>query len=461
MPNSKNSNSAYPITTSHIIPESILELHVEYRPISGLRPNKHNPRTHSKKHINQIVESIDKFGFVNPIILDDQGNILAGHGRYFAAKLLGYKEVPVICINDMTEAQKKAYLIADNRLAELSGWDQNHLAFQVQQIFEIDPEFDITITGFETGELDLIIGDQFEHLESDTPLPPVSSGPSISRPGDLWISGHHRCYCGDATKIDAVNTLMSDNSAQMVFTDPPYNLAIGNIVGRGQTKHREFPMASGEMTKESFIFFLTVMLKNLLSFTADGSIFYICMDWRHIGDLLTVATSLNIETKNICVWDKGRGGMGSMYRSQHEFVAVFKIGTAPHVNNIELGRHGRNRTNVWQYPPARIGGETDLSLHPTAKPIAMVADAIKDCSHRGDIILDPFCGSGTTIIAAENTGRCAYVMELDPHYVDLIIRRWQALTSEQAILEKSGMTFDEVAASRQSRGSDREMNDDI
>ena len=235
----------------------------------------------------------------------------------------------------------------------------------------------------------------------------------------------------------------------MVFTDPPYNVPIdGHVSGLGSVKHREFAMASGEMSETEFTKFLTDVLGNLAKFSADGAIHYVCMDWAHLRELLNAGHAVYDELKNICVWAKTNGGMGSLYRSQHEMVAVFKSGTAPHINNVELGRHGRYRTNVWTYAGMNtFGAERDeaLAMHPTVKPVALVEDAVLDCSDRNGVVVDAFLGSGTTLIAAESAGRRCFGLELDPEYVDLIIRRWQKMTGESAVHAESGLSFDVLA----------------
>lgn len=239
----------------------------------------------------------------------------------------------------------------------------------------------------------------------------------------------------------------------MVFADPPYNVQISSIVGRGKIKHREFASASGEMSPEEFEAFLVKTLSLTVQYSRVGSIHYICMDWRHLSEALAAGKQVYTEFKNLVVWAKTNAGQGSFYRSQHELILVFKNGEAPHQNNIELGRHGRSRSNVWTYAGVntfRAGRLDELSIHPTVKPVGLVADAMRDCSRRGDIILDPFMGSGTTILAAERVGRRGYGLEIDPLYVDAAIRRWQDFTKRDAVLKATGQTFDEVAVGRSS-----------
>ncbi len=433
------------------------DLHVEYRPIASLRPAKRNPRTHSPKQIRQLKESIKTFGFINPILVDAEGRVLAGHGRLAAAKAVGLQQVPTICLDHLTESERRAYLLADNKLAELAGWDQELLAVELQELSVLELDFDLTVTGFEMEEIEFIM-DQAGPVTPDPAADVVPAAdaavPPSSRDGDLWELGAHRLFCGDATRAEAFTLLMGAAKAQMVFVDPPYNVPIvGHVSGLGAVQHANFAMAAGEMSEAEFLTFLRRLVTHLIAHSHDGAIHFICMDWRHLFELLTVVRSVYAEIKNVCVWKKSNGGMGTFYRSQHELVLVAKQGTAAHINNFELGQHGRYRTNVWDYPgnnAFHAGREDELGMHPTVKPVALVADAIKDCSHRGDLILDCCAGSGTTLIAAEQTGRTAYVMELDPRYVDTIIRRWQTYTGQVARHALTGQTF----AARQEACSD-------
>ena len=402
---------------------------ITYKDPGQLRPRARNPRTHTAKQIKQLVASIKEFGFISPILIDAADGIIAGHGRAKAAKLIGMSDVPTVRVDHLTPAQIRAYVIADNRLAENAGWDRELLTLELQEL-SVELNFDVTVTGFETAEIDLLISE----LSDDTPddadeIPEIDrSVPAISRLGDRWRIGDHFLICGDALNKNSYVTLLGTHKAEMAFSDPPYNVAIaGNVSGLGKVKHREFAMASGEMSADEFTKFLQTAFTHLADFSTDGSIHFICMDWRHIRELLEATAIPYSELKNLCVWAKTNAGMGSLYRSQHELVFVFKKGTAPHVNNVELGRFGRNRTNLWNYRGLNTFGKdrgAELAMHPTVKPLALVADAILDCSKRGGIILDAFAGSGTTLIAAEKTGRRGYGIEIDPHYVDTIIRRF-------------------------------------
>ncbi len=438
---------------------SNLHPRILYRLVKELKPRPSNPRTHSKKQIKQLADSIQRFGFVVPIIVDGTGHILAGHGRLAAAKMLGMAKVPTVQLDHMTEAEMRAYALADNRLAELAGWNESLLADDLQYLCKLDLGFDLTITGFDTAEIDLILHGQVGADRDPTAdqLPSVQADkPPVSQLGDVWLLGRHRVLCGDARDESAYRMLLGNKKADIVFADPPYNVPIANHVsGLGRVRHREFAMASGEMSEPDFVQFLETSLWNCAAFSQGGSIHYICIDWRHLLELQMAGRTAYTEMKNLCVWAKTNAGMGSLYRSQHELVAVFKKGTAPHVNNIELGRHGRHRSNLWTYAGMNsFGAERAdaLATHPTVKPVLLVADALLDCSRRGAIVLDPFLGSGTTIIAAERTGRCAYGLEIEPLFVDTAIRRYEAYTGDNATNAATGLTFHETAVGTRSVG---------
>jgi hypothetical protein len=430
------------------------DLAVLYLPLERLKPHDRNPRTHSRKQIRQIAESIKRFGFTNPILLDPDGGIIAGHGRIEAAKLLGLTEVPTICLAAMSEAQKRAYVIADNKLAENAGWDRELLAIELQYISQLDVNFDLSVTGFEVAEIDVLLEPLSISDKADAGPDIDPAAEEVSRLGDLWTLGDHRLLCGDARDPAAYVRLLAGEKAQMVFTDPPFNVPVyGHVCGLGRIKHAEFAMASGEMSSAEFCRFLEIVFGRLVASSVDGSIHFVCMDWRHAYELLAAARDAYTELKNICVWNKANGGMGTFYRSKHELVFVFKSGQTCHINNFLLGQHGRYRTNVWDYAGLNSIGPTrldQLAMHPTVKPVALVADAIKDCSRRRGIILDAFAGSGTTLIAAEQTGRRGYGLELAPKYVDTALRRWQTYTGEHAIELETGRSFAEVEAERTS-----------
>ena len=418
----------------------------------GLKPNSRNARTHSKKQIRQIADSVLAFGFVVPIVVDENNTILLGHGRLAAAVDLDLNQVPVIVLGGLSEAKKRALILADNKITDNAGWDRERLAIELPELAEllIDEELDISITGFEPVEIDQIVID-FEEDSAD-PADAMDrawqSAQVVSRPEDLWHLGNHRLLCGDARDGDHLDRLMGRDHASMAFLDPPYNVRINGVVGRGRIKHAEFAMASGEMSPSEFIAFLEETLGNAARVSRDRAVHFVCMDWAHIRELIEAGREVYDAMLNLAVWVKSNAGQGSFYRSQHELIGVFRVGEFKHLNNVELGRHGRYRSNVWHYAGVNsfgAGRMDDLAAHPTVKPVAMIADALKDCTRRGDIVLDTFAGAGTTILAAERVGRRAYSLELEPKYVDVAIRRWQAFTRRDAVHADTGQTFDDVA----------------
>ncbi len=441
-----------------------LDLAVETRPIDELKSYAGNARTHSKKQISQIAASIRQFGFTNPVLIDSEDRVMAGHGRVEAAKLVGMTSVPTIRLAHLTDGQRKAYILADNRLAQLSSWDEDILRIELQGLSGMDLDFDLEITGFETAKLDLLLdGPTVPAIDpkADKVFHP-NAGPAVSRLGDLWRLGDHRVYCGDATLADSYAPLMAGEPARMVFTDPPYNVPIaGHVSGLGVTQHREFVMAAGEMSKAEFTDFLAKAFGLLKANSVDGSIHFLCMDWRHVSELKAAADGVYDEFKNLLVWVKDNGGMGTFYRSRHELVFAYKHGAAPHVNTFGLGETGRYRTNVLEYPGVntfKAGKTAELDMHPTVKPVALVADLIGDVSRRGEIVLDTFGGSGTTLIAAQKTGRRARLLELDPVYVDVTCRRFEAFAGVPAILDATGQAFGDVVAERARAGEQEVAN---
>jgi len=421
--------------------------------LAKLRPNPRNSHTHPKSQIRRIADSIRRFGFTSPIITDDKYIILAGHGRWEAAKLLGLRAVPVAVLHELNDAERRAYLLADNKLAEMAGWDRSALAIELAELAPLlaHAGLDIEITGFQPAEIDALLGDLVDPEHDPCDDPAAIADESVSRRGDLWRLGDHRLLCGDAREETDLRALMVRERADMVFADSPYNVRVKSTLGRGKIKHREFVTASGEMSGKQFTRFLANCLALAAKHSVNGSIHFVFMDWRHIREMLDAGEEVYTELKNLIVWNKTNAAQGSFYRSQHELIFVWKNGDAPHRNNFELGQHGRTRSNVWTYAGVntfRSGRLQELTIHPTVKPVAMVADAMRDCSRRGDIVLDPFMGSGTTIVAAERVGRRAYGLDLDPLYVDAAVRRWQAFAKQDAVLERTGTTFDELAAAR-------------
>jgi DNA modification methylase len=431
-------------------------LEVIYQPREALKPNLNNARTHSKHQIRQIADSIRIFGFTNPVLIDSNQKIIAGHGRVEAAKLRGMSQVPTIRIESLTEEQVRAYVIADNKLAENAGWDKSILAIELQHLLTVDcPDFDVTITGFEVAEIDVILEEASETSAMEEPVPqPIFDHAAITESGDLWLLGKHKVLCGNSLHADSYKDLMGRRKAAMVFADPPYNVPIdGNVCGKGSVRHREFQMASGEMSDAEFVAFLSTSLRMFAKHSVSESVHFLCMDWRHMKEMLAAGLSIYDSLLNLCVWVKDNGGMGSFYRSRHELIFVFRNGRGPHRNNIQLGRFGRNRTNVWEYPGvntfSKRGEEGNLlALHPTVKPVQMIADAILDSTARGDLVLDGFLGSGSTLIAAERVGRVCCGIEIDPVYVDVAIRRWQNFTGNAAVHAQTGERFNQLAAQK-------------
>jgi DNA modification methylase len=422
-------------------------LALEYVPLDALGLDPKNARVHSPAQIKQIARSIEAFTFNVPILADREGKVLAGHGRLLACRQLGWTEVPVIRLDHLTPEQARAFAIADNRLAENSTWDEALLAEHFKVLSELDLDFSLEATGFSVGEIDLKIQGLDEPEAGDDPDDaPVDAGPPVAAFGDLWRLGPHKILCGDSLVTGSYARLLGDERAAMVFTDPPYNVPIdGHVSGNGKIRHREFAMAAGEMSEPEFTAFLTTVCRLMAEASTDGALHYVCMDWGHVFALMAAGRTAYDGLLNLCVWAKPNGGMGGLYRSAHELVVVFKHGRASHRNNVQLGRYGRNRTNVWSYPGANgfgLGEDADLTAqHPTPKPVRMIADAILDVTARRDLVLDPFLGSGSTLIATERVGRICRGIEMDPLYVDLTIRRWQRLSGQQARRE-DGASFD-------------------
>jgi DNA modification methylase len=442
-----------------------INMRVRWISIEQIKPNSRNARTHSGKQVRQIANSIGAFGFTNPLLVTEDGKLIAGEGRYKAAQLLGLTKVPVIVLPGLSPARRRALAIADNKIAENAGWDRERLAIEIPELAGLlaTEGLDVSILGFETVEIDQLVAD----FEEDAADPQDSIDPKwweacvVSKPGDLWVLGPHELLCGGARSAADIARLMANRRADLAFLDP--HVRIGGVVGRGRTKHSEFAMASGEMSSAEYVRFLGVTLNAAASVSRDGALHYVCTDWRHIAELMAAAKPVYGDTINIAVWVKSNAGQGSFYRSQHEFVGVFRVGEAPHLNNVEVGRHGRSRSNVWHY--ARVNSfcadrMEELRSHPSAKPVALVADVIKDGTRRGDVVLDTFAGSGTTILAAERVGRHARALEIEPRFVDVAIRRWQAFTRRDARHAESGLSFDEMAANRSRSGRFASRNDE-
>ena len=428
----------------------MLNSHFTNSRICDLKVNPGNARKHDRKQIRQIADSIKRFGFNNPVLISGDGQIICGHGRVEAAKLLSLKEVPTVSLDHLSPDELRAYALADNRIALGATWDNELLGIELQHLIEID--FDISLTGFSTTEIDLTLGEATAAADDPADEPIAENDlPPVTRPGDVWILGQHRLICGDAQDPGVIAKLLEGGEvADLVFTDPPFNVRIqGHVSGLGKHKHREFAFASGEMSSVEFTAFLATTLCIAAASLKDGGIAYVFMDWRHMDELRIAGGLAFDELKQLCVWNKSNAGMGSFYRSKHELIFVYKVGTAPHTNNFGLGDGGRYRTNVWDYPgmsSMSAGREAELAMHPTVKPVQLVQDAILDCSNRGDIVLDIFGGSGTTLIAAERVGRKARLVEFDPLYCDTIIRRFEKVTGKRATLGPAGPEFGVLSA---------------
>ena len=409
-------------------------LAIVYRPLGTLAPHPRNARMHSKRQIEQIIASIRAFGFTNPILTDENGGLIAGHGRLRAAKEMGLAQVPVIELAGLSEPEKRALRLADNKIALNAGWDIEILKLELAELSVAEVDIDMGLTGFSAGEIDVVLANSPD--PDDEVIPSAPAEPRV-RAGDIWQLGEHGIGCGDGRDVAFLRQLIAEGETiDAAFLDPPYNVKInGHVNAKG--RHREFAMASGEMTTAAFRTFLAETMGACITVSRDGAVHFVCMDWRHMDDVSTAVGSAYGALLNICVWNKSNAGMGSLYRSKHEMVFVYRVGDAPHTNAVELGKHGRNRTNVWDYASVnslRGSRREDLALHPTVKPVAMVADAICDVTRQGELVLDIFLGSGTSLIAAERVGRRFRGLDIDPAYVEVAIERWSQITGREPVL---------------------------
>lgn len=430
------------------------DLNVRWIPLSDLKPQTRKLRQHSDRQVRQLASSIDVVGWINPLIIDEHCNVLAGEGRRQAAILRKDSHVPVIQLNQMTNEQRRAYVIADNRLAELGAWDTETLAVELAELTTLDLSFNIESTGFVTAEIDQLIvnaGKPEPQSGQDDDIPEPTS-PTVTRAGDLWLLGDdHKLLCGNSQQQRSFFMLMEQDRAQACISDVPYNRRQKDISVVNRHRHSDFRMASGEMSREEFEQFLTAYFRLVMRYSNPGALCLSFIDWRSLATLLAAAESQSLPYINLIVWQKSNAGLGSMWRSQHELIAVHKNGEHRHINNIDLGRYGRYRTNVWHAPGMNafgVGRDEALETHPTVKPVTLIAEAIRDCTHRGGIVLDPFGGSGTAILAAERTGRRARVIEIEPKYADVSVRRWEQMTGRKALHARLGKTFDEIAVLR-------------
>lgn len=433
----------------------------EIVPTSSLVAARRNARTHSERQLDALAASLRQFGMIAPIIVDADNRIVAGHGRLEAATRLGLASVPVLRAAHLSEDQLRLYAIADNRIAEQADWDRDLLAVEFRELEVALPEISLSITGFELPEIEVMTSaiDRTSWSDLDQVAEDGAGSTPACRPGDLWLfDDRHRLLCGDSTDAAVVSTLLDGDRVAVVATDPPYNLPASAYSGNGRRKHDSFGMAAGELSREGFTDFLSRSVSGVLPHMVPGALAYIFMDWKHVREVSAAADANGLELLNICVWDKGKGGMGSFYRSAHELVFVFRNGDAGHNNRIELGKHGRDRTNLWRYEGLnRFGKGRDraFAMHATVKPVQMICDLLLDCTEKCEIVFDGFGGSGTTLIAAEKMERRARLIELDPAYCDTIIERYRSAFGAEAVHSELGMPFSEVAALRSAEGAPR------
>ena len=441
-----------------------MQLKIEYLKPSEIKEYASNPRSHNETQITQIAKSIDQFGFNNPLLIDENSILIAGHGRLAAVKLLKLKQVPVVRLSHLNEAEKRAYRIADNKLTENGRWDEDLLKIEFSEIekmsLELKTDFSLDITGFSLPDIDFLMQEKTKAEKADEKLnavPYVLENEIISKHGDIWLLGHHKIICGDSLKAETFQNLLKKQKADLIISDPPFNVKIqGHVCGNGKTKHKEFAFASGEMNESEFIEFLRQAMQNMSDFSKDNAVHFLFMDWRHLYEMISASRSVYPKMLNLIVWCKQNGGMGSFYRSQHELIFAFQKGKGSHTNNVELGKHGRYRTNVWHYAGVNSFGpnQKNLCMHPTVKPVELLQDAILDASKRGEIVLDAFLGSGSTLIAAEKSGRLCFGVEYEPLYIDTIIRRYHELTGIWAIHEQSGESYNNLLEKRKEHKND-------
>jgi DNA modification methylase len=429
------------------------ELAIERVPIDQLRRNPNHTRKNCPKQVRRISKSIRSFRFNAPLLVDDNLMVLSGHARLEACKSLGFRQVPVIRLRHLGEDRAAGFAIAENKLAETGEWDFEALGRVLGELHHRIPELDFSLdaTGFDDAEIEALIFDVDETAAAEPDEPPIDPGPAVCRPGDRWTLGRHVLVCGSSLEQDAYDLLMSEERAAMVFTDPPYGVAIsGHVKTKGKSGHREFAMGGADMSSSELTAFFTQAWRLCSAFSLEGSLHYAFIDGAHLFDMLTSTRAVYDRQVSLCVWHKTNAGMGSFYRQAHELVVVSKKGSAPHQNHIQLGRFGRNRTTVWSHAGAGVflksAEDADLmGQHPTPKPVRLIVDALLDASSPNDVVLEPFCGSGSTLIACERTQRRCRAIELDPLYCDLTIRRWRRHCGQEAV-RQDGMTFTRLEA---------------
>ena len=427
------------------------DLEITYLAVGKIREFADHPRVHSKKAVAKAKQLLAAHGQIVPVVVDATGEILDGVLRYRALCELGYDEIRVVVVTNRDPATLKAIRLALNRLPQDAKWDDEKLRSEFAALIELD--YDLNLTGFEAAEFDMAFSidepaPKAIEAEAAEDLEPVTE--PATKAGDVWHLGRHILACGDARDHALLARLMGDVKASAAIVDFPYNVPIGGFVsGLGKKVHKDFAMASGEMSGAQFTDFLAAGIDALKTALAPGAICFFFMDWRHAGELIDAARRCDLVPMNLCVWVKTNPGMGTFYRSAHELCFVYKHGDAAHINNFELGQHGRSRSNVWTYAGMNVFGKdrTDLlKAHPTVKPQPLLIDMIKDVTKRGQTVIDTFVGSGSTILAAEETGRTCIGVELDAGYADVAIQRWQKRAGKDAIHSVTGHAFDDLAS---------------
>jgi DNA modification methylase len=442
--------------------EQISGVVIERVATESVKSNPRNAKEHPELQIALIAENMRKFGVNHPILIDENDTIIGGHGRIAAARLLKLREIPAIRLANLSPQEKRAVALADNKLAELGRWNTEMLRLELNEltIDAGDLTFDYAITGFDTVEIDQIVCGEPSSGNRDSadevPLPAAVDA-VMTEAGDLWVCGDHRLYCGSELEGSSYRELLAGTSADVVFADPLYNMPMaGGVSKRNQV--RDSAPSAGHPTSEEFIEFLQATAEHIASNVVAGAVIYVCMDWRRLDEMSVAIRWYFGNPKDMVVWVTANAGRGSFYRSQHQHIAVYVAGSRSPPTDFRLGERGRYRSNVWNYPGYKTSArdrDTGLRGGPTVKPVALLVDALRDCSKRGQIVLDPFAGVGTTMIAAERTGRRACLIEIDPAYCDLIVRRWQTITGKSAQLAQSSQTFAEVEARRLGAGQTR------
>lgn len=423
------------------------ELKIVDLPLDALRQPRSRLHRDNEAHVLEVMANIEAFAVSAPILITGDREIIDGRFVVEAARRLGLDSLPCVVIDHLNEEEVRLLRLALNRLPQKAAWDFEALQLEFAELIELGAP--VELSGFSLPEIDQILLDDEEEAPEAAELEPDPEAPVVARLGDLWILGDHRLICGDARDPDVYQRLLEGTAVRFLLTDMPYNVKIRGHVTSGD--HAEFPMASGEMSDAEFRTFIREWMGEAKRHIVDGGMLATFIDWRGIEATLAVGRELDMDLLNLVVWAKTNAGMGSLWRSSYELLPVFKVGKAPHVNNVELGKNGRWRSNLWTAPGASsLGSEAraGLKLHPTVKPVPLLVDALLDVTHRGEVVLDPFSGSGSALMAAEQTGRLACGIELDPRYIDVTVRRWQDATGDRAILAETGDSFEQVAAQR-------------